>query len=171
MNREFKVAVKRAKEKRKFKITASLGMREAFRYYTKKSKSLSEKDFRRVIRYINSILQESLALGEDINLPCRMGRLELRKFKTSVSFKDGKMITNLPIDWDETLNLWYEDKESFKEKRKVRMEVPEVFRVYYKKSTANYNNKAFFTFKVNRDLKQKLKTNIINKKVDAFLVN
>jgi len=171
MLRDFKTSIKRSNTKKEHKITASLGMREAFRYYTKKSKSLSEKDFRRVIRYINSILQESLALGEDINLPCRMGRLELRKFKTSVSFKDGKMITNLPIDWDETLNLWYEDKESFKEKRKVRMEVPEVFRVYYKKSTANYNNKSFFTFKVNRDLKQKLKTNIINKKVDAFLVN
>lgn len=171
MLRDFKTSIKRSNTKKEHKITASLGMREAFRYYTKKSKSLSEKDFRRVVRYINSILQESLALGEDINLPCRMGRLELRKFKTSVSFKDGKMITNLPIDWDETLNLWYEDKESFKEKRKVRIEVPEVFRVYYKKSTANYNNKSFFTFKVNRDLKQKLKTNIINKKVDAFLVN
>lgn len=171
MLRDFKISIKRSNTKKEHKITASLGMREAFRYYTKKSKSLNEKDFRRVIRYINSLLQESLASGEDINLPCRMGRLELRKFKTSVSFRDGKMITNLPIDWDETLNLWYEDKESFKEKRKVRMEVPEVFRVYYKKSTANYNNKSFFTFKVNRDLKQKLKTNIINKKVDAFLVN
>lgn len=171
MLRDFKISIKRSNTKKEHKITASLGMREAFRYYTKKSKSLNEKDFRRVIRYINSLLQESLASGKDINLPCRMGRLELRKFKTSVSFRDGKMITNLPIDWDETLNLWYEDKESFKEKRKVRMEVPEVFRVYYKKSTANYNNKSFFTFKVNRDLKQKLKTNIINKKVDAFLVN
>lgn len=171
MLRDFKTLIKKANTKKEHKITASLGMREAFRYYTKKSKALDEKEFRRVIRYINSLLQESLASGEDINLPCRMGRLELRKFKTSVSFKDGKIITNLPIDWDETLNLWYEDRESFREKRKVRMEVPEVFRVYYKKSTANYNNKSFFTFKVNRDLKQKLKTNIINKKVDAFLVN
>ena len=171
MLRDFKTLIKKANTKKEHKITASLGMREAFRYYTKKSKALDEKEFRRVIRYINNLLQESLVSGEDINLPCRMGRLELRKFKTSVSFKDGKIITNLPIDWDETLNLWYEDEESFKEKRKVRMEVPEVFRVYYKKSTANYNNKSFLTFKVNRDLKQKLKTNIINKKVDAFLVN
>jgi nucleoid DNA-binding protein len=171
MLKDFKTSIKKANAKKEHKVTASLGMREAFRYYTKKSKSLSEKDFRRVIRYINILLQESLASGEDINLPCRMGRLELRKFKTSVSFRNGKMVTNLPIDWNETLNLWYEDKESFKTKKKVRMEVPEVFRVYYKKSTANYNNKSFFTFKVNRDLKQKLKINIINKKVDAFLVN
>lgn len=171
MLKDFKTSIKKANAKKEHKVTASLGMREAFRYYTKKSKALDEKDFRRVIRYINSLLQESLASGEDINLPCRMGRLELRKFKTSVSFRNGKMVTNLPIDWNETLNLWYEDKESFKTKKKVRMEVPEVFRVYYKKSTANYNNKSFFTFKVNRDLKQKLKINIVNKKVDAFLVD
>jgi nucleoid DNA-binding protein len=171
MLKDFKTSIKKANAKKEHKVTASLGMREAFRYYTKKSKALDEKDFRRVIRYINILLQESLASGEDINLPCRMGRLELRKFKTSVSFRNGKMVTNLPIDWNETLNLWYEDKESFKTKKKVRMEVPEVFRVYYKKSTANYNNKSFFTFKVNRDLKQKLKINIVNKKVDAFLVN
>lgn len=171
MLKDFKTSIKKANAKKEHRVTASLGMREAFRYYTKKSKALDEKDFRRVIRYINSLLQESLASGEDINLPCRMGRLELRKFKTSVSFRNGKMVTNLPIDWNETLNLWYEDKESFKTKKKVRMEVPEVFRVYYKKSTANYNNKSFFTFKVNRDLKQKLKINIVNKKVDAFLVD
>lgn len=168
---DFKVLVKKANSKKEHKITSSLGMREAFRYYTKKSKNLDEKTFRKVIRCINSILQESLASGEEIALPCRMGRLELRKFKTFVSFKDGKMITNLPIDWDETLNLWYEDNVSYLKKVKVRMEIPEVFRVYYKKSKSNYNNKSFFTFKAGRDLKQKLKTNIINKKVDAFLVN
>lgn len=163
--------IKKVNSNKEHKITASLGMREAFRYYTKKSKALDETTYRKVIRYINLILQEQLALGEDINLPCRMGKLELRKFKTRVSFKNGKMITNLPIDWNETLKLWFEDNETFKSKYKVRMEVPEVFRVFYKKSSANFNNKSFFTFRSNRDLKLKLKTNIINKKVDAFLVN
>lgn len=167
----FFTEVKKSKSKREHKITASLGMREAFRYYTKQSKSLDETTFRKVIRYMNSLLQESLSSGEDINLPCRMGKLELRKFKTKVSFRDGKIITNLPVDWNETLKLWYEDEEAFKTKYRVRMEVPEVFRVYYKKSSANYNNKSFFTFQTCRDLKQKLKTNINNKKVDAFLVN
>jgi nucleoid DNA-binding protein len=167
----FKTRIKRSEYSKEHKITASLGMREAFRYYTKKSKALNEHTFRRVIRYINNALQEHLATGEDINLPCRMGKLELRKFKTKVSFKDGKIITNLPIDWDETLNLWYEDEDALRRKVKVRMEVPEVFRIFYKKNSANYKNKTFFTFQANRGLKQKLKTNIKNKKVDAFLVN
>ena len=167
----FKSKIKKSESSKKHKVTASLGMREAFRYYTKQSKALDETTFRKVVRYINSILQEHLSMGEDIILPCRMGRLELRKFKTKVSFIDGKMITNLPIDWDETLKLWYEDGDALRTKYRVRLEVPEVFRVYYKKSSANYNNKSFFTFQVNRGLKQKLKTNIKNKKVDAFLVN
>lgn len=171
MLNEFLKTIKKSSFNKKHKITASLGMREAFRYYTKHSKSLDEKTFRKTIRLINTYLQEQLTLGEDINLPQRMGTLELRKFKTRVSFSNGKMITNLPIDWDETLKLWYEDPVSMKQKTKVRMEVPEVFRVFYKKGSANYNNKSFFTFQSCRDLKQKLKTNINNGKVDAFLVN
>lgn len=171
MSKSFFSKIKKSTLSKNHKITASLGMREAFRYYTKQSKALDEPTFRRVIRYINALIQEQLSMGEDIILPCRMGKLELRKFKTRVSFKEGKLITNLPIDWNETLKLWYEDREAYKGKYKVRIEVPEVFRVYYKKSTANYNNKSFFSFQANRGLKQSLKTNIINKKVDAFLVN
>ena len=29
---------------------------------------------------------------------------------------DGKLKTNLPIDWNKTLELWYEDEESYKNK-------------------------------------------------------
>ena len=36
---------------------------------------------------------------------------------------------------------------------------------------ANYANKSFMQFRTNRSLKQKLKQNINEKKVDAFLVN
>jgi len=42
-----------------------------------------------------------------------MGTLEVRKRPTRVAIVDGKLVTNLPIDWDATLKLWYEDEESF----------------------------------------------------------
>lgn len=163
--------IKKVSNSKKHRISNSIGMREAFRFYTKNSKKLDEPTFRKLIKFINLSLQELLASGEDINLPQRMGRLELRKFRTKVSFIDGKLVTNLPIDWNETLKLWYEDKESERKKTKVLLETPEIFRVCYKKNTANYNNKSFFEFKTNRGLKQKLKLNIKNKKVDAFLVD
>ena len=45
MLKDFKISIKRSNTKKEHKITASLGMREAFRYYTKKSKALDEKEF------------------------------------------------------------------------------------------------------------------------------
>jgi hypothetical protein len=62
-----------------------------------------------------------------------MGTLEIRKKPARVSIVDGKLVTNLPIDWDATLKLWYEDKESFENKTLVRVESEEIFKVYYNK--------------------------------------
>ena len=38
-----------------------------------------------------------------------MGIIELRKYKSYIKEEDGKIKTNLPIDWDRTIRLWYED--------------------------------------------------------------
>lgn len=101
-------------------------------------------------------------------LPHRLGTIELRKYDTRVSFCDGKLITNLPIDWDRTLKLWSEDEEAYKERTLVKMEEKEIFKVFYNKRTANYENKSFMQFEVNRDLKRRLKQRIKSKAVDAF---
>ena len=61
-------------------------------------------------------LRLSFIKGNDVTFPHRMGTLEARKIKSSISFKDGKLKTNLPVDWDKTLKLWYEDVESFNNK-------------------------------------------------------
>ena len=100
-----------------------------------------------------------------------MGFLELRKFKTKTEFIDGKLKTNLPIDWNATTKLWYEDEEARRRKQKVRIETPEIFRVFYKKTTANYNNKMYFQFITNRTLKLMLKRNITKGKIDAFSIS
>lgn len=42
-----------------------------------------------------------------------MGRLEIRKYDASISYRNNKLVTNLPIDWDRTLKLWAEDEESY----------------------------------------------------------
>ena len=168
---DYKAQIKKASGKRKSKITGSLGMNDACRYYTLHNGKLKGVDYRRVIQMINLLIQDAIASGEDITLPKKMGDLQLRKFKTRVNFEDGKMITNLPVDWNETLKLWEVDKQAEASKFLVRAETPYVFRLYYKKGKANYNNKSFVQFRTNRNLKLKLKDNIVNGKLDAFLVN
>lgn len=87
-----------------------------------------------------------------------------------MSFNNGKLHTNLPIDWDRTLKLWAEDEEAYKEKMLVKVEEKEIFKVFYNKGKANYNNKSFYEFEVNRDLKRRLKQRIKDGLIDAFKI-
>ena len=64
--------------------------------------------------------------------------------------------------------MWYDDEEAFNRRLLIREESKESFRVKYNKYNANYNNKAFYKFSINRDLKIKLKELINNNKIDAF---
>ena len=84
--------------------------------------------------------------------------------------KNGKLQTNLPIDWDATLNLWSKDKDSYTKKTLIRSEEKELFKVLYDKSKALYNNKSFYSFELNRDVKVALKKQLKNGLLDAFML-
>ena len=116
------------------------------------------------------MLAEELLCGNDIILPHKLGRIELRKYDTRMSIKDGILRTNLPIDWDRTLKLWSEDEEAYTERTLVKMEEKEIFKIYYNKRNAIYENKSFMDFEVNRDLKRRLKQRIKSGAVDAFKI-
>lgn len=159
---EFRSKILKVKEKRNHKISNSLGVYDAYKYIRKNKwlnigQSVTEKQFYYIVRTVNKYLVESLLEGRDILFPNRMGRLEIMKYKVSYTFKDGKLKTNLPIDWDRTLKLWYEDKESHKDKVLLKQEEKEIFKIFYNKSKAVFNNKSLYDFKANRELKSKIK--------------
>lgn len=173
---DFLNSVKKVNEPRKHKVNNSLGVYDAYKYLRKRKwlnigRCLTEHEFYSIIRKVNNYLADSFLQGNDIKLPHRMGRIELRKYEVKVSFDGEKVRTNLPIDWDKTLKLWYEDEEAYKEKTLVKVEEKEIFKVYYNKQLAKYNNQVFYEFKVNRELKKALKKNIKDGKIDAFLLN
>lgn len=173
---EFKSRIKGVNNKRIHKVNNSLGVRDAFKYYrAHRPKThefvLTPQQFLHIIREVNNILRKCLSEGEDIVFPERMGQLELRKRIPSCTVENGKLKTNLPIDWDATLKLWYEDEESYKEKRLVRHEVKEIFRIFYNKYNATYDNKTFYLFNTNRELKQMIKRGVQGEKLSAFLIN
>ena len=84
--------------------------------------------------------------------------------------ENGNVKTNLPIDWDSTLKLWYEDEESYKNKTLLRLDEHEIYKVLYNKENANFNNRSFYEFVFNKDLKLRLKHNIKQGIIDAFLI-
>lgn len=173
--REFRSNIRRVHDPRNHKVKNSWGVYDAYKWYRKnkpkdKKYVLTESEYFTIIRRINEALREELLIEGDLLLPCKMGRLEIRKYPAIIT-NDGKKIkTNLPIDWNATLKLWYEDEECLRDKTLVRINVPEKFRVYYNKAKANYENKTFYQFSTNRELKILLKNTIkSNANFDAFV--
>jgi len=170
---EFIKSIKKVNNNRVHKVTNSYGSKDAFKYYRKIKPNdskyvLTDCQYLHIIRSINDCLRDYLLEGKDILLPERMGRLELRKTTSKIKFENGKIKTNLPIDWNATLKLWYENPICKNKKQLVRQEVEEVFSVKYNVNKANYNNKTFYEFFTNRDIKLGLKKNIKLNKIDAF---
>lgn len=173
--KEFRTSVCHLNEHRTHKASGSLGVYDAYKFLRKRKwlnigRPLTEHEFYSIIRKVNNYLADSFLHGNDIKLPHRMGRIELRKYDARVSFDGEKVKTNLPIDWDRTLKLWYEDEEAYENKTLVKVEEKEIFKVYYNRQLADYNNQSFYEFNVNRELKKRLKQRIKEGKLDAFKI-
>lgn len=172
---EFRKKILKLNKPRIHKIKNSYGVYDAYKYIRKNKwfdigKALTEREFYSIIRAMNKTLGENLLIGEDIKLPHRMGRLEVRKMPTYFKIIDGKIKSNLPIDWDTTLKLWQKDEQAYKERTLVKNEEKEIFKIHYYKWSATYKNKAFYQFETNRTLKLKIGQAIKNKTLDSFLL-
>lgn len=173
---EFKKRVRRIYDHRKHKIRNSIGIYDGYKYYRKnkpknKEYILTESQYFSITRLINNLLAEEIIRGNDVKLPARMGIIEIRKYDRNIRIDtEGKVHTNLPIDWDRTLELWYKDEESYKDKTLVRLEEQEIFKICYNKDTANYNNKVYYEFVFNKDMKTRFKQRIKEGLVDALYI-
>lgn len=172
---DFLSSVRKLNEPRKHKVTNSIGVYSAYKWIRKNGwlnigRPLTEHEFYSIIRRVNNYLADSFLRGQDIKFPHRMGQLELRKYDARFDIVNGKVKTNLPIDWDRTLKLWYEDEEAYKERTLVKVEEKEIYKVYYNKQLADYQNMVFYEFKVNRELKKSIKQRIKEGKLDAFKI-
>lgn len=171
---EYRVYIQKARENRSHKVSGSLGVYDTYKWIRKNKwlnigRPLSEKEFYSIVRKVGNYLSEAICQGQDVKLPAQMGTLELRKNQPFVGYKEGKLKANYPIDWDATLKLWYEDSEARDAKILVKMPEKEVFKIIYNRAKADYNNKSFYEFQVNRDIKRTLKRRIKQGRIDAFL--
>ena len=163
---EFRKNVMKFDKPRLHRIRNSLGVYDAFKYYRKhrpddKKFVLTESQYFAIIRQINNILVKHIVKGDPVKLPYRMGTIELRKYKGSIKLDEhGKVVTNLPVDWDGTLKLWYEDEESYRNKTLLRINEKEIYKIYWNKEDSNFNNRCFYEIKFNKELKAELKYNI-----------
>lgn len=170
---DFRRSILKVDGPRKHKVNNSNGVYQAYKYIRKNKwfdigRPLTEHEFYTIVRQVNNYLADELLHGHDVTLPHRLGRIELRKYDARITINDGVLKTNLPVDWDKTLKLWSEDEEAYKERTLVKVEEKEIFKVFYNRRNANYENKSFYEFEVNRDLKRRLKQKIKSGAIDAF---
>lgn len=172
---EFRKQVLKINGPRVHKVNNSYGVYDIYKYIRKNKwfdigQPITEHQFYSIIRRMNNLLADALIHGHDIELPCRMGVIEVRKYDARISIENGKVKTNLPVDWDRTLKLWSEDEEAYKERTLIKMEEKEIFSIFYNRTAANYKNKSFYEFRPNRQLKLMIKRRIKAGKLDAFML-
>lgn len=170
---EFQEKVLKKREKKNFKVTNSFGVYDAYKAIRREGwkgigKPVDSHKFHSIIRNINKMLADNISRGETVSLPQHMGRLELRESKRGVSIVDGKMKITYPVDWHETMKLWHEDEEARKNKTLLRTESKSVYSVRYNKFHAHYANKSFYEFALNRFIKNALKKNINEGKINVL---
>lgn len=158
---------------KQYLITNSFGIYDIYKWMRRNKwydigRAVREKEFYAIIRGINLLLAEEIALGNTVVFPERMGKLEVRKLQKGVSIVNGVLKNTYPINWDKTLRLWYEDAEAHEKKLLVRDPESIVYHVKYCKFTANYENKAFYKFMLNSFIRRKMKENIEQGKLDTL---
>ena len=164
---EFFSKIRRVNDTRIYTFTNSYTVRDYYYYFKRFNKNLTELQFSTALRAIFKVLFNNLINSRDAVLP-NLGKLDVRKMEREIKIVDNKVVTNLPINWDETLRLWYNDESSRKKKTLVRCDSDKVFSINYNKRNARYKNKEFIKFKTSRKLKLALKKAIIENNLDSF---
>ncbi len=173
--REFTAEIQKkcGKGRKSCKVTGSWGVYDAYKAIRKHGwynigRPLKEHEFYCIIRGINDLLAKELAVGKAVKFPAKMGHLELIKYQVGAKFIDGALKISYPVDWLETMRLWFEDKEAREKKTLLRNESDFVYKIRYNKYDANYENNCFYEFVLNKFIKQALKINIDKGKVDTL---
>lgn len=157
-----------------YKINNSYGSQKIYRWLKKNKwldigQSITEREFGLIIKGINAALKRRLLEGHNIIFPQKMGIIELIKIPKKIKFIDGKLVTNLPIDWKRTLELWYKEPEEKKKKTILRKELKEIYIIHYNKKRATYSNKVYYKFTSSRSFKKELAAKIENNELDALM--
>lgn len=165
---EFISDIKGVSKTRKHRLTRSYGCRDYYRNYIKQKKGLTQTQFTLILEGCFKVIAKLLLVDKEFILPCNMGSLEIRKHPKRIKLIDNKIKVNVPVDWKQTLELWYNNESARKKKTLVRCDHPWIFRVHYSKRHARFANEAFIKFQTTRNLKRALKDVIEKGNFDSF---
>lgn len=162
-----------ADRKKEYNIRNSWGVYDFYKYYRKtKPKDpkfiISDVQYYAIFRRVNELLVDSLVRTGELEFPYKMGKLIVFK-KTLGSWiaPNGNRYTSRKVNWDKTLELWYNDEEAYKNKTLLYFENDERLTIRYNKTKAEFKNKYYYEFKPSRDIDRRVK----NESVVSLIIN
>lgn len=164
-------------DNRNHKVKSDYGSLDYYNFFCKKNTEIeiSRGLFGAILKEFNTHVRDRISFkGEEFIMPYRTGKVELRKIKNEVSIdENGEIINNMPTNWQATRKLWNESEAARKKKIKVRFTNEHTngytFKIFYRKSKANFKWKSVYKLQFNRTMKRQLSDSIFKGKIDAFL--
>lgn len=164
--------------KSKEKIKSHINTPEQYKYYLENNCEnkdslfyLTKKEYTDFLKaFFDEVMEEMMFGNKEIVLPFKTGVVCIRKFPQKVRIEDGKVINNLPVDYNATLALWERDAEAKANKKLVRHlnKNRMLYKFTYYRSRARFKNKEYYWFKPTRTNKLKLKNAIKEGKIEVY---
>lgn len=156
-----------------FKIRNSKGNRDAYNYINANifpiKDQVTEKQFGRIISAINKYVIGITLKGLCFSFPYKLGQLRIGRAKRRIAFDEhGNLKTNMQIDWNSTLKLWYDYPEEHKNKTLVKTEDSHLYKIVFSKHHMEVKNKDYYNFVPSRTYKSILKEHIRNNDINVF---
>lgn len=116
-------------------------------------KKITRELFSSILKEFGKVSIDFWLHGYDLIFPCKLGRLCLVDVHKKIYInKNNKVVSNMKIDWNTTMKLWYKDEGAFKNKTIIRFDTDKITTFNYNKSTAEYRNKQFYKVFIKRRL-------------------
>lgn len=163
------------------KITTHLATPDQYDYY--KDNNFKSKDSSYYITrtqytaflklFFDRIIDKIIYENYEFKIPSRLGKMYIRKYSSKPRLdENGKLVANLPIDWNSTIKLWNKDKEARDKKILVKHLNKHsdgyVYKFYFIRGTSSVKNRYMWWFKPTRQNKLKLKSAITKGTVNFF---
>ena len=156
------------------KVKVDYGVADYYEHYRNTVKNPVDRHlYSKVLRAILYKLGRKIVSHNYLlRLPFRMGGFMLVKWKPKTKIIDGKVVTQRPVDYKATKDLWASNPKAKESKVVIFHENFHsdgyVFKVKYLNVTAIYKNRSYYKMQINRQLKREIAQKIKTGTVDSI---
>ena len=152
---QFRRAVTTRSPRGATKVRNSWGVYDYYKYYrvhrpNEHKYVLEESAFFAIIRKVNKLIVEEICRTGFFQFPHRMGGIKILRKPIKAYFHNGVARSNRAVDWDKTLEFWYNNEEAYKNRDVIYRNDTEKVKAMYVRSIAIFKNKIWYNFSLCR---------------------